>query len=325
MADSVLRLALADPRGNINPNQDTITLAELATALGVDGVNGAEWIAEPFYGEASDGSPWQGFAYTSGGLPHAGAGPAGIGVVWPNIGGAAVSRVVGLMKVLDFTPTAIAEVMHVFRPVSGVTAAPAPLDFYEALTPIIGTGADTPAPIAYVLQAWMRKQGAADATACRQFLGFANVFDPDFSRRSSFVGVVGDGLVGFRFGSVNCPDAPAGAVQNAATDIDAGSVQPAALVTPGASWFHVKVKLAPPVPGGLSGRVGVYLNGVLVATFSSTANLPRTARTSIDVQGAPYVAIQPVLAVWPNPDGVTVDPGLYLRDVRFAYTADTAL
>jgi len=169
----------------------------------------------------------------------------------------------------------------------------------------------------------MRKVLAGDDTMARQFLGFANVTDPDFGKRSCMVGLLGDGAGGFRFGSLNCPEAPGGATQNGETDIDADPFQPAGLVAPGASAFRVDIKMCPPTHLDTVGRIGCYLNGVLQKEYTAEANLPRASRTSIDVLAPNYCFIQGCVANWP--DGVTQDPGFYVRDLRFTYDIDPTL
>jgi hypothetical protein len=128
---------------------------------------------------------------------------------------------------------------------------------------------------AIILSAWMRKKGAGDASDCRFCFGFANNRVTSPSRRMTRCGLVGDGAGGYRFGSVNCPDAfVGGAANNAAGDIDANAVQPAELVAPGTTWWKVAIKFVPATPTTPL-RWGAYYNNALVATFTNQANIPR--------------------------------------------------
>jgi hypothetical protein len=123
--------------------------------------------------------------------------------------------------------------------------------------------------------AWLRKVNNVDPTSARQFFGFECDASTPLGATAtvSRVGLMGDGLVGFRCGSVNCPDgAAAGA--NGFADVDANSVQPLFLVAPGLKWFHVRVKLIP-ATADQAGKIAVYVDGRLVFLAFLLANLPR--------------------------------------------------
>lgn len=125
------------------------------------------------------------------------------------------------------------------------------------------------------ISAWMRKKLAGDGSDCRFVFGFANNRVTSPSRRMTRCGLVGDGAGGYRYGSVNCPDAfVGGAANNAAGDIDANSVQPAELVAPGTTWWHTRIKFVPATPTTPL-RWGAYHNNALVAVFSTDTNIPR--------------------------------------------------
>jgi hypothetical protein len=128
---------------------------------------------------------------------------------------------------------------------------------------------------AFEMSAMMRKINAGDATDCRFSFGIRN-FRANFpSRRTCWAGFFGDGAQGFRFGSVNCPDSFAGgAANNAATDADAGSVQPTQLVNPGTSWMLVRIKVVPATPT-MPARWAGYLNNERIQIFDSPNNFPR--------------------------------------------------
>lgn len=123
--------------------------------------------------------------------------------------------------------------------------------------------------------AWLRRVNVADTTSARQCFGFEvdNATPLGATATVARVGLIGDGATGYRFASVNCPDGAAAGV-NATTDRDANSVQPLALVNPGAKWFHVRIKVLPPTPE-IGARVACYLNSRLAALFTLAANLPR--------------------------------------------------
>jgi hypothetical protein len=128
---------------------------------------------------------------------------------------------------------------------------------------------------AIVMSAWMRKKNAGDTSDCRFTFGFANNRVTSPSRRMARCGLLGDGAGGYRFGSVNCPDAfVAGAANNAPGDIDANAVQPAELVAPGTTWWKVALKMTPATPTTPL-RWAAYFNNALVATFTNQANIPR--------------------------------------------------
>lgn len=126
------------------------------------------------------------------------------------------------------------------------------------------------------ISAWVRKKAAGDATHARRCIGFGNNIALSPSGATPRCGLIGDGALGFRFGSVHCPDGLA-AGETAANAIDAGSVQPAELVNPGAALFHVAIKLIPPGPTSAEpGKWAAYLNGLHIKTFDNAAvNFPR--------------------------------------------------
>ena len=288
--------------------------------------NYMEWVMDPGYNVAAVDTAIGGFAYNrilpamwNAGNPVA---------VWnPRGNQIAFFRVVNDISVVDVFAIAGAiggqECAHIFRPSFG----PGPsgqVDFPVELTPVLEAAPGVGTPRAAFLGAWMRKRLAGDATSCAQFVGFANDNgDLNRSTRVARIGIMGDGLLGFRFGSVNTPDAPPGGADNGATDIGPDSFQPATLVNPGASWFHVRIKAVPGVPGS-PGRFGCYFNGRLVKVYTSLTNFPRTSRSAIDVSGAAYWPITPLFAAFGN-GGAAPSPGYYLRDVRAGFTDDLTL
>lgn len=288
--------------------------------------NYMEWVMDPGYNVAAVDTAIGGFAYNrilpamwNAGNPVA---------VWQARGNqVAFFRVVNDISVVDVFAVAGAigaqECAHLFRPANAPSAS-GQVDFPVELTPVLEAAPGVGTPRAGFIGAWMRKRLAGDATSCAQFVGFANDNgDLNRSTRVARIGIMGDGLLGFRFGSVNTPDAPPGGADNGATDIGPDSFQPATLVNPGASWFHVRIKAVPGVPGS-PGRFGCYFNGRLVKVYTSLTNFPRTSRSAIDVSGAAYWPITPLFAAFGN-GGAAPSPGYYLRDVRAGFTDDLTL
>lgn len=130
-----------------------------------------------------------------------------------------------------------------------------------------------PTENALVYMSYLRKPLGTDATTARTTFGFGNDVILTPSASVSRAGIIGDGLLGYRYGSVNCPDAPVSA-ENGNSDIDLNSVQPADLVNPGTNWWHTAIKLIPPTPTS-SGKWAAYHNGVLVKIFDTNTNFPR--------------------------------------------------
>lgn len=165
----------------------------------------------------------------------------------------------------------VANCTLVFRPwINGVCSV---LGWQNALAQLAGLVSDVPYPGAWSIMAWIRKLAAGSSTHARTTFGFGDntVLTP--SAPIARCGLVGDGLLGFRFGSVGCPDGAA-AGDTPAAAIDANFIQPAELVNPGANWFHVKITLFPPTPTA-PGKWAAYLNGRLIKVFDQVANLPR--------------------------------------------------
>ncbi len=276
-----------------------------------------EWIVIPGWHLGAPDTNWTGFAVARH-LPV----NLGAGNVWRTLGNiSAVFRVIDAKQVLDVQPAIGAggtrEVVHVFDP----TLSLSPIDFHASWGPALELAPAVQPALAVSLMAWVRKKNPGDAPGARQFFGFLNQGDVNWSRRCARLGLAGDGVGGFRFQSNNCPGAPAGANENAQTDVDANAVQPAVLVAPGVNWFHVRLK-AIPATESAPGRFLAFLNGRLVATFSLAANLPQSSRSAIDVLQAAFWPIMPAICAWGHPDTVTLDPGYYLRDVRVRYEED---
>ena len=131
------------------------------------------------------------------------------------------------------------------------------------------------APFAMVVQAYLRKLNNVNITSARQRFGFAysNLSGLGASATKPHVGIFGDGVSGFRCGSVHCPDG-LGAGQSAFGAADAGTVSPAILANPGLAWFHCRVKMIPPGLGNPA-AVGVYIDGRLLFQSQLLANFPR--------------------------------------------------
>lgn len=318
-----LRIALADPGGNVDANLDTISVAELAALLGLGGVSDTVWIADPLINQGAIGNAWNGYAYQLGGEPFV---PNGIAAAFAQWGGGTSTLVqpagaqetwLAAIRGAGFANARIV----LFRP-GGIGGFSQIIPFCDTLSPMATGGG---APVAYVLSAVLRKNGAGDTTDTRQWFGFLNVTDVTnfFARRACGVGLIGDGAGGFVFGAVNCPDASNNPIDPQEQAIlSAGSV-PA--ITPGASAFAVAIKCVPPIPGVQGGRIGCYLGDSLKATFTTNASFPRRSVSSIDVLAGIYFGVQAGWALFPNQDGVTVDPSLLLRDIRLRITKNTDL
>lgn len=152
--------------------------------------------------------------------------------------------------------------------------APCPvLGFQNAMGQLNGVVSDVPYAGAWSHMGWLRKLVAGSTTHSKTTFGFGDNTILTPSAPIARCGLIGDGALGFRFGSVNCPDGLAGG-DNAPGDIDANFIQPAELVNPGANWFHVKVTMFPPTPVA-PGKWAAYLNGRLIKVFDLVANLPR--------------------------------------------------
>jgi hypothetical protein len=286
-----------------------------------------EWILCPGYQQTADGTNFLGHAFNRM-LP--GTFNAGNYVaVWPIRGNATpVFRVISDVKVLDVFAIAgvvgAQESAQRFRPGFTAIGDNGSLDFINTWGPVLEAAPAVGGPLAMFMDFWIRKRLAGDATSSAQFVGFVNDNgDLSFSRRVARIGLMGDGVLGFRFGSLNCPDAIAGGADNLATDVDADSFQPAVLVNPGANWFHVRVK---GIPGteAQSGRFGCYLSGRLVKTYTDPARFPRTSRSGVDVSGAAYTFITPAFCAFGN-GGAAPSPGYYMRNLRVGYTEDLTL
>jgi hypothetical protein len=189
------------------------------------------------------------------------------------------------------------------------------LDFRESYGPIAGSldaGFDEPLHAISIL-AWLRKEASGSSTHARTGFGFCDHAVTYPSKEIPRIGLIGDGATGFRIGSVNCPDGSASG-DNAATDIDANAVQPAALVNPGANWFHLEVKLIPPTPT-VGGHWKAKLNGLGVASFGTNTNFPRGSQAT----NRNYVGIIPMICAYP--DTVQI-PGLIVDDLRIRISED---
>lgn len=210
-----------------------------------------------------------------------------------------------------------------FRAATGTLSPFPPAEFRDVFLASGATLAGKPGePEGYasVMQAWLRKFTDGEPNTARQFFGWANTrsFTNAALRQMSRVGLHGDGVNGFRFGSVNCPDG-FNAGQNGLADIDVGAVQPAELVNPQSRWFHVRVKLIPPTPISTSGRVACYLNGRLVALYTSLVNFPRAAQ-GLAGAGNQWGRIEPV--VMAGFDAVTQLGGWRMRRFEAWYDLD---
>lgn len=219
------------------------------------------------------------------------------------------------------TPNDAANSVHthfMVNPLGGTEGVRQFVDFRETFGAVAGTLLDQAQfkPPAWSIAAWVRKETSGDTTHARVGFGFGDEALVFASALVSRIGMFGDGVSGFRFGSLNCPDG-LGAGDNASTDIDTGAEQPAEMVSPGTNWFHVRIKMVPPTPEQ-SGRWGAYLNGVLKKTFTTQANFPRGSQAT----DRNYRLIQPALFAFADASQI---PGILLHDLRITVEDDWSL
>jgi hypothetical protein len=195
-----------------------------------------------------------------------------------------------------------------------------PIDFRDVLGLTTSSVAGIPSfGFATSIMAWVRKQTPAAATHCKTCIGFCDLTQiggPAAGKVNVRAGLIGDGTLGFRFGSVNAPTGNA-VGDNAATDVDANFVQPAELVSPGANWFHVRIKMIPPT-SAQGARWGGYLNGRLQGTFALPANFVRGSNGVDDNYNQTEAGIMQHAS---NPQ---ID-GVFLDDVRVWLEEDYTL
>jgi hypothetical protein len=174
-------------------------------------------------------------------------------------------------------------------------------------------------PLASVVQAYLRKLNNVNITSARQRFGFSysNLSGLGSSAIKPTVGLFGDGVAGFRCGSVHCPDGAA-AGQSAFGAADAGAVSPPILANPGLSWWHCKVKMIPPTLASPA-AVGVYVDGRLVFQSQLLANFPRGSLATN--RGYQQVEAE----VFTDFDAVTQLNGFLVADFEAWYDTDLTL
>lgn len=282
--DPALRIALADPRGNINPNQDSLSLAELAAEIASTlGLSASHWLegTDIIEGLTSGVDIMATLdAYAKGStLAQPSRTP-----LWVFRAGATAMlyTVVDNRRCLLTQAAAGAYSTNYLRPFVLTGLLLFASDYRPTYGAVTSTpGADVPPLLAIRVSAWFRKRLAGDSSSCRTCFGFA---DNTFLSPTALIarcGLLGDGAGGYRFGSVNCPDGQA-AGENAPGDIDAGSIQPAELTNAnlGTNWFHVEIRMIPPTPTQ-GGMWSARLNGTLVKIFTdSLVNFPRGSGTT---------------------------------------------
>jgi hypothetical protein len=216
------------------------------------------------------------------------AGIAGVAKMFSPLAGSALATIqtLGGRRYLVLNQALAQNVCWAFRPtgggapwyadVGGDTVPPANVAgsvLFPATSTPIATVKKPPFGWCTTIQAWCRKIAGGDASDGRVLMGFANNRTTTPSKTISRFGLIGDGLGGYGYGSVNAPDGGAAAV-NLPTDHDAGFFQPADLVAPGTNVWHSAIKLVPATPTQPA-RWGAYHNGVLVKTFADVANFAR--------------------------------------------------
>ena len=179
-------------------------------------------------------------------------------------------------------------VCMIFRPTtfgaSEILALPFIGPTFPTSTGALGTTFEAPQfNFSTSISAWVRKVAGGDSSSCRMCVGFGNNTTANPSKTMPRVGLLGDGAGGYKYGSVNCPDAQAGG-NNADNDIDANAVQPADQVAPGTNWWHMRIKLIPATPTS-GAKIACYHNFNLVATFTTQTNFPRGHQGTSDSYG----------------------------------------
>jgi hypothetical protein len=169
---------------------------------------------------------------------------------------------------------------------------------------------------AIVISAWVRKKAAGDVTDAKRGIAFGSNIVMAPSRGVPMCGFFGDGAQGYRFGSINCPDGTA-AGEIAQNQIDANSVQPPELVSPGVAWMHVRLKMIPPTVA-TTGRIACYLNGQLVVTYTTLTNLPRGGGGVS--AGREFSAVEP--GVYCYGDAARAITGFLTWDIRVSLMDD---
>lgn len=280
-----LRIALVDPRGNIKQSQESLTLDDLRDLLGLgagvttqrridvrifvnqgiadgDGIADTSLVAVERFGLV-DGAAKQIIALNT------------AVVVTP-----LTFRLLGGRRSWQLNSAVAGRARASMRPWT-IGLLPNSVDFRDTFRGVTATPGDAvPPPIATCYMAWLSKDAAGSATSARQTFGWGNwnILAP--SAAIPRCGLIGDGLVGFRYGTVNCPDGVVGIPgENGVADIDANSVQPADLVAPGANFWHTAIKIVPPRSPSQVGQWACYHNGTLVRIFDTLTNLPRGENT----------------------------------------------
>lgn len=275
--DPNLRVALANPRGNVDTNLDTITVADLAEAILSGGAaasltNFLEMrLHIPGLNDGDGVTPLSGFTRWGG----IGQSAFYSGPMWSYRAGATAMlyRQVNGRRGIEPQPGAGAFSTAYLRPyaLNGVLLFAS--DFSLAWPATTGAMSGTPQPLALEVSGLFRKVVAGDNSTCRFTYGFADNTFLSPTAEIARCGLMGDGAGGYGYGSVNCPDGD-GAVENGHADKDANFVQPADLVAPGTNWWSSVLKLVPPTPT-TPGFWTARHNGVLVATFTTAVNFPR--------------------------------------------------
>jgi len=201
----------------------------------------------------------------------------------------------------------------IFRPHVLTSSIPESIDFRPTVGTFTSTPtSDVPMGMCAAIRARLRKETGGDGSHARFCFGFADAAVTFPSGPISRIGLIGDGLGGYRFGSVNCSDG-LGSGDNGATDIDPNAVAPAELLNAnlGTKWFDVEIRMTPPTPTQ-AGRWRAFLNGVLIATFSSSVNFPRGSQTT----NRHYAHIQPCIQYFSDASAL---PGVLVEDLRVIF------
>lgn len=190
------------------------------------------------------------------------------------------------------------------------------LRFRDTYGPILGgdsKGAAVAPQPSVSIECWLRKTAAGGQPTANFHMGFGSGVTLDPSGTVARAGLMGDGVGGFRFGSLNCPDGLA-AGYNGASDIDPGTaVVPTGWDAPGTDWFHARVKMIPPTANA-GGIIAFYAFETLQGFITGAGNLPRgNGATNWDYKWMECNFIYYGNAVAPPADSGVVGYGLRVR------------
>lgn len=168
------------------------------------------------------------------------------------------------------------------------------------------------------ISAWCCKNAGGDGSSGRMSFGYANNRVVGGSKAVPRCGLIGDGVGGYGYGSVNAPDGVLAGGNNGDTDRDAGFVQPADIVNPGTNFWHSRIKLVPATPVQPA-RWAAYHNGILVATFANESNFGFRGHQGVSDA---YTLVEATIGNWSGDVAGLHVPELCFTDIRFMLEDD---